>query len=141
MATKEIFPKDKKKTAKSQAKNKEPESEQPIVSHGPLRVIHIDKPGRRVYVGVDQEKSTSRIEELQSEDAKHLALVAASKEGIVNPSVMNQPSLAYFSRLEKKPVSAALGDREDVELCLEVEVTSFGSESGFVGDSTDVFPS
>ena len=140
MTTKNVFGDSKTTSKKASDKRKAvaKKSEPEPLTYGALVVLHIDKGKKRVYIGVDPEKSTSRFEELQSEDAKSLAVSAARKAGMSDVSILNQPSIAYFSTTENKPVSAAVADQPGVVLCTEVEVVAFGGGDEFVGDSVDV---
>lgn len=141
MSTEPVVKKNTKKVTKKVTRKRatKKSAREVVMEYGAIQVVHVDTAKNRVYLGTNPETSTSRLEELQSEDAKQLAVKAANAAGVRDAMVQSTPSLVNFCHHRKVPCApndVYNGDKP--ELCLEVEVTTFGGDAGFVGDSIDV---
>lgn len=99
-----------------------------------LRVIKVDQQRGVVMVGTSSEDLKRAYQQLNSEDAKSLALQAASKKGVYNP-LLKHSTVVYGD--DKKGVASARFDGDSkVRPFLIVEYDSEdAADMQFAGDS------
>lgn len=110
------------------------------MSYGPLIVQYVDIQRGRVFIRVDPKKSTSPIEELTSEDAKTLAIKAATRAGMQAPALTSEPQTMLYDAKANKPAKLNFEDTVDGDNLIQVSVVELVStlDSGtFLGDSKD----